>query len=232
MYPKLKTIKQKEELAKRMLHSTDQQEKYNLVGEDAEGEEEFVKQNRVDVKDEGFLKMLDLTISRWWNKHLTNVSVPDKYRLSVNKDIFNDADAPKRHQEVADYINKMPVTEYRKKDIPKYIDDWVDKWATAELLRLGKEQYNQVPRYRKFEELYHGQEFNFFKSAVRDAYKEKGLKEQLPEVTEEDMRAWKEFRNTIPFDTWMKDLYLRNTLYNWILKRVEEEGRLREMIRK
>jgi hypothetical protein len=41
MYPKLKTIKEKEDLARRMLHSAAQQEKYNLVGkEDEEMSEE------------------------------------------------------------------------------------------------------------------------------------------------------------------------------------------------
>ena len=43
MYPKLKTIKEKEDLARRMLHSTAQQERYNLVGKEDEVVEEEVQ---------------------------------------------------------------------------------------------------------------------------------------------------------------------------------------------
>ena len=123
MYPKLKTIKEKEELAKRMLHSTAQQEKYNLIGIDelveeepaagaGEEEQEYYYSRRMLKMPPVFKKGLREEWDNYFHK---------KFGYGYKKPEITEDD----YADFKRYINKMPRDEFDVLPLFSHMKEWI-----------------------------------------------------------------------------------------------------------
>jgi len=128
MYPKLKTIKEKEDLAKRMLHSTTQQEKYNLVGKEDE-EEVPVTRGAGRDETEDYSRVIT-SMSPSFKKHLENVwgdYFIKKFGYGYDKPKISQQD----YADFKTYLNKLPREEHYLKTLQQTMKDFVEKKFAA-----------------------------------------------------------------------------------------------------